>query len=163
MNRKERRASAARARRLPVVRRTCGGCTECCTALGVPELEKGFHEKCRHEGDSGCGSYDERPQQCRNFSCQWLLGSMEDKDRPDKIGVIFDISSGGALGRIPVAIETRDGATESGEGEEVLRLVAKNSAVAVISRDGKQRLVGAPSWADGLRLDLIGDLPEQPS
>ena len=43
--------------------------------MGVPEVKKDF-EWCPHcqakTGGSGCAIYNDRPQRCRDFSCQWL-------------------------------------------------------------------------------------------
>lgn len=161
MNRKERRAQAARAKHLPMAGRQCGGCTECCTVLGVPELGKAFYKECQHEGDHGCLRYANRPQKCRNFSCQWLLGVMGVEDRPDKLGVIFDVTAGGSLGQIPVAVEVRQGSSLEGRAQEVIREVARRSPVLVISPDGNHRLEGAPDGAGPL--DLVGMVPRTPS
>lgn len=156
MNRRERRAAKAQKRHLRVAQRACGTCTACCTVMGVPDLGKGYYERCKLEGRGRCTAYEARPDGCRNFSCQWLLGGLEEWDRPDKIGIVFDISAGGDLGRIPVALEVEKGASERGRGGRAVRLVSQNSPVLVISPDGTRRLVGGPPDAI---TTLIGDAP----
>lgn len=139
-----------------MVRRACGTCTACCTVMGVPDLGKDYYERCEHEGRSRCIIYESRPDGCRNFSCQWLVGAMEEWDRPDKIGVVFDITSGGDLGRIPIALEVEKGASDRGRGRRAVRFVAKNSPVLVVSPDGTRRLEGGPPDAS---TTLIGNAP----
>jgi hypothetical protein len=71
--------------------RSCGGCTACCTALGVVELKKKMWVRCDEECTSGCSIYDNRPQSCRDFTCLWLTGNIEgdERRRPDQLGLIF--------------------------------------------------------------------------
>jgi len=54
--------------------RECGSCSACCTVTGVPEIEKGTYEACKH---AGCGIYADRPGSCRTFGCQWLRGMLD--------------------------------------------------------------------------------------
>lgn len=71
--------------------RKCARCTGCCTVLAVEEIDKPDGVSCKHEiKHRGCGIYDTRPNQCRNFLCLWKLGLGSSKDAPDKIGVVFD-------------------------------------------------------------------------
>lgn len=70
--------------------RQCGECQACCVVFTVPEVEKGRHERCRHQCEMGCGIYSERPDICRNFVCEWLCNNTWPEDlRPDKSGIIF--------------------------------------------------------------------------
>lgn len=79
-------------RRLPVVERSCGSCTACCTIVGVAELEKPPGKPCVHEVPKvGCRIYADRPASCRTYQCLWLLGALDDQeDRPDRLGVVLD-------------------------------------------------------------------------
>lgn len=72
--------------------RPCGDCTACCTVMAVPELGKSRGQACAHLCASGCAIYEERPASCRRFDCLWRLGFARDDDRPDRFGVIFDIT-----------------------------------------------------------------------
>ena len=72
--------------------RLCGECTSCCTVMAVTELNKPRGQACKHICASGCAIYDERPDSCRRFDCLWRLGFARDEDRPDRFGVIFDIT-----------------------------------------------------------------------
>ena len=53
--------------------RACGECTVCCTVMAVPELHKPNRRACDHVCDEGCAIHAERPQDCRDFHCLWLL------------------------------------------------------------------------------------------
>lgn len=74
--------------------RGCGPCAECCTAMGITELNKKAGERCVHlvtrpNGGEHCGIYETRPTACRVFQCYWLKGWATGAERPDKLGVII--------------------------------------------------------------------------
>lgn len=53
--------------------RTCGTCTVCCKAFGIPELDKQPGQWCRHVVQArGCGIHEARPGVCRLFYCHWM-------------------------------------------------------------------------------------------
>jgi hypothetical protein len=53
--------------------RQCGSCTLCCKLLAIPALDKPPGEWCRYcVPGLGCSIYDQRPDVCRIFACQWL-------------------------------------------------------------------------------------------
>lgn len=74
----------------PVVKpqRACDGCTVCCTLPDIPEVDSPPYVPCRHQGECGCGIYAERPQVCRDFSCEWLRGNAPEWMKPDVCGVM---------------------------------------------------------------------------
>lgn len=74
--------------------RKCGRCTECCTAMGVVEIDKDHGVKCEHVGRRGCSIYAKRPDSCRLFKCGWLDGYGANADRPDKIGLVLSSQEG---------------------------------------------------------------------
>lgn len=80
---------------LPQIKRACGGCTECCMAVAVAELEKPYFAKCRHQTATGCSIYARRPTGCRQYNCAWLQGMLSDEMRPDKSGFILSAEAGG--------------------------------------------------------------------
>jgi hypothetical protein len=54
--------------------RACAGCTLCCKLLKVEALAKPRLDWCRHcRPGTGCTIYDERPHECRAFSCGYLI------------------------------------------------------------------------------------------
>ena len=72
--------------------RTCGSCTMCCRATGVPELNKPVNVWCSHCNiGKGCAIYAIRPQSCRSFECRWLSDkTLPESLRPDRCKVIFE-------------------------------------------------------------------------
>ena len=57
-----------------VAGRNCDGCTMCCKLLGVAELDKGPGTWCGLcDAKAGCNEYEERPTECRDFYCGYLL------------------------------------------------------------------------------------------
>jgi hypothetical protein len=71
--------------------RHCGECTLCCRLLPVPTVPKGAHERCRHQGRTGCAIYTRRPRACELWSCLWLLGE-DTGPRPDRAHLVVDVS-----------------------------------------------------------------------
>jgi hypothetical protein len=72
--------------------RNCGECYRCCVAFGIRELKKHQDQACRHldgrNPTARCSIYADRPAACRQYTCLWRDGLFDDKDRPDKSGVI---------------------------------------------------------------------------
>lgn len=76
----------------------------CCKLMAVHELEKGVGRWCSHiKRGAGCGIYEERPQSCRAFSCEWLLNPGVPEDwRPDKTKFLIAVEQQGTRIRINV-------------------------------------------------------------
>ena len=54
--------------------RSCGSCMMCCKLTHVTSLDKLAGSWCRYSKPTvGCQIYDTRPDECRNFMCQWLI------------------------------------------------------------------------------------------
>ena len=52
--------------------RTCLGCTQCCSLLGIVELKKPVFTICKHcVVGKGCKIYEVRPQTCAGFLCAY--------------------------------------------------------------------------------------------
>jgi hypothetical protein len=79
--------------------RTCGPCSLCCTLLRVDALGKLGGTECCHQrvGDpaGGCGIHERRPAICRGYRCLWLEGSLEEADRPDRLGAVLSLTTEG--------------------------------------------------------------------
>ena len=52
-------------------------------------MEKPADSPCKFCLQDGCSIYEARPTSCRTFTCAWLQGMFADKDRPDRMGVMF--------------------------------------------------------------------------
>lgn len=80
-----------------VAGRSCAGCTMCCKLLGIEALEKPRLTLCEHcTVGKGCGIYEERPVECADFYCAWLVNpNLGDEWRPRdaKMMVSFDAVS----------------------------------------------------------------------
>ena len=69
--------------------RACGDCTFCCVTYPNEELGKPPMVPCEH-ACGGCAIYEKRPNECKAYSCFWLMGIFENRDRPDRSRVVFD-------------------------------------------------------------------------
>lgn len=74
----------------------CGGCTACCKALAIPELEKPVQKWCAHCAiGKGCKVYDSRPPSCQTYLCTWYQSVEEGHPwpadlRPDRCHAVID-------------------------------------------------------------------------
>ena len=146
-----------------VAARSCGGCTECCTALAVKSLDKPDGVKCVHLVADGCGIYANRPDDCRAFMCLWLTReSTTDRDRPDRCGVVLSATSpkepvNQALQVLTVlAVESRPGAIGSYHGERVLKAASQRMLLNVARCDGTRTWRGPARWMRALSRVQIG-------
>jgi len=74
-------------------KRSCAGCTLCCSLLSVAELDKPPMVRCVNCAASGCRIYAQRPTECRQFYCGYLLKEQLDqrwKPSQCKLIVVFD-------------------------------------------------------------------------
>jgi hypothetical protein len=69
----------------------CGECTVCCTLSVVKELDKEAGVTCKHcISKVGCGIYEKRPQDCKDFECAYLESKTDNEAlRPDRCNVMF--------------------------------------------------------------------------
>jgi hypothetical protein len=82
----------------PPTARTCGACTFCCKVFRIDALDKPADAWCPHcKVGAGCTVYASRPQECRDFACQWLdFEQLPDSFRPDRCKVVLSIEPPGA-------------------------------------------------------------------
>ncbi len=63
-----------------VAGRECGTCTMCCKLFEIRALAKPAGTWCSHcKTGTGCGVYETRPQECRDFFCHYRI----DRDVPE--------------------------------------------------------------------------------
>ena len=116
----------------------CGPCRVCCRLPDIPELNKPINTWCRHidleSDDAPCRIYDHRPDVCRAFDCAWKQGLGGEHDRPDKLGVMWQIVTLGdgkpGLG----VVEARAGALDSPRVRRQLHDFEKKKPGRVIIR-----------------------------
>lgn len=69
----------------------CDGCTACCYAFYVKHLNKPPNTICKH-CNNGCEIHDNLHYECSSFNCSYIQSNVDnDKLRPDKCGVIFEM------------------------------------------------------------------------
>jgi hypothetical protein len=72
--------------------RVCGACSLCCKLPQIEPLEKPAGKLCSHcNAGNGCSIYGSRPQVCRDFSCFWLAGHVNDAWYPPHAKLMVDI------------------------------------------------------------------------
>lgn len=123
--------------------RACGDCHACCVVPEIEHLGKPARVPCRHLCDEGCRVYVERGEVCRSFRCLWLEGAMGAGNRPDKLGVMFNLIELDAITPAIVATEVLPGALQQGIPQWIL-------ASAMIPATGLvylQPVDGGPQWA----------------
>jgi hypothetical protein len=133
---------------LPDERRSCDGCTACCTVLAVDELRKPMRWACDQLACNGCRIYDARPKGCRDFDCLWLRGEIRgnESSRPDRLGVIFDCFRDAATDELRfVAFEVWTGAFHEPATATLIAELAATREVQLSGRDGSWRTIGPRS------------------
>lgn len=118
--------------------RACGPCRVCCRLPDIPELNKPINTWCRHidleSKTAPCRIYDHRPDVCRVFECAWKQGLGGEHDRPDLLGVMWQVVTLGdgqpGLG----VVEHREGALDSPRVRRQLRDFEKKKPGRVIIR-----------------------------
>ncbi|MEM1027485.1 MAG: hypothetical protein AAGJ38_05325 [Planctomycetota bacterium] len=116
--------------------RACGSCTACCHSLVIEELGKPAFSACAHECEAGCNAYASRPASCRDFRCLWLDGHLDEKDRPDKLGVIFTTTHDAQVGVHPLIVEAHPGGADRDAVQHAIRRLTEKSPVLVLTPKG---------------------------
>lgn len=102
--------------------RQCGGCTACCKTHPILELNNPARVWCPECNIAkGCKIYDSRPQGCRDFTCQWLMGGGEESERPDKVKVVVDYLDLPMFGETTMVHEVTEGALQNLFAQRVLK------------------------------------------
>lgn len=140
--------------------RPCNGCTACCTTLGVHDLNKVPGQACKHEIKNGCGIYQRRPMECRQFFCMWRLGLMAEDERPDKNGIVLNPREMNGVSFLMVA-EAFPGAVDA--AAEKLEELAVAQGIAIVFGNVQEQMVtrvfgSAPAFFEMCMLnpDMIG-------
>ena len=159
---------AAQAYRHLVTGRTCGECRVCCKLPDIEALGKPINTWCKHadlkRAGGGCGIYDKRPQTCREFSCAWLSGLGEDRDRPDHLGVMYQVvempDGRSGLG----VVEYREGALESHRVRAQIEQFEKTKPGRVVIRKAAEaRFRAVELTVGGKATSPAGDPAKKPS
>lgn len=126
----------------PISSRTCGGCTACCKTHAVDEVQSVSGVWCRHcTIGSGCQIYDRRPESCRRYECLWLMGRGAEADRPDRLGVVMDVTVVRLDGRSVVVLNLWEVEAGAADQRRVRQITEGNLAAGNVVR---HRLVVSP-------------------
>jgi len=89
--------------------RQCGTCTLCCKVMGIGALDKPSGQWCPHcLPGKGCGIYDERPEECRTFSCDWLRNeALGPEWKPEKSKIVMASTNGKIIAYVDPASPTQ--------------------------------------------------------
>lgn len=130
--------------------RSCGECQACCTVLAVRNLGKPFYVRCEHQKGGRCDCYATRPEECVAYVCSYLSGGLppEEGNRPDKLGVLFNVEIDESLAHVSLwwitVYETRENGAGNILGEHLnMRPEVADLLVGLCRR--------AP-WIQGIRL-----------
>lgn len=125
--------------------RTCGDCTACCTVMGVKSINKPERKPCPNLCASGCSIYADRPEDCRDFACVWLVDDgrvFRNMERPDRVGILFDATQEGSkLGQALIARPVRPGAFSELAAKKMIDKLAKRTLIVIIDGE-KRKLIG---------------------
>lgn len=137
-------------RTLPVIDRSCGPCTLCCSTHGVDDFEndsaypdgvKQRHERCVHLKNQRCGIYAERPTSCREFRCLWLQGLLPAHLRPDKVRAVADVNGpGGDMIVLHIQPSDRGAHRKGALGEWVARKAAAGISFYIVCGDERHAM-----------------------
>ncbi len=69
----------------------CGTCALCCKVMGIHALDKPRGQWCPNVMPKcGCAIYAQRPQECADFACTWLLDeNLGPEWKPDKCKMVL--------------------------------------------------------------------------
>ena len=127
--------------------RQCGDCTLCCKVMAIEELEKPASSWCLHcKPGRGCLIYPNRPPECQNFKCLWLVNDqLSQQWKPNKSKLVLTTSDDGieircdpgfpdAWRKEPFRSEIREWAI-SGETHDVTIVVIVGQRMVLVTPD----------------------------
>ena len=126
--------------------RSCGNCTACCKTHAVFEISKFQGRWCEHcDIGKGCRIYDARPENCKEFRCEWLKGF---RKRPDRTKIVLDFHIEGAMGKLLQMWEVSEGALKRPYAIEIRSECLTNKiSVCFLYLDGRKEMFAA--WLCG--------------
>ena len=69
--------------------RDCGSCKACCIWMDVYSMDKPAGKACKYLCSAGCDIYEDRPGDCREFMCAWLMGVVPENLKPNTVNAII--------------------------------------------------------------------------
>jgi hypothetical protein len=112
--------------------RSCGDCSLCCKLIRVDAFAKAPGTWCAHcaPGGGGCRIYHERPAECRDFYCAWLVSpTLGEEWRPSRSKLVLRAEADGGM----IAVHVDPGDPSAWRREPYFRKI-KQFAVAGVER-----------------------------
>lgn len=115
--------------------------------MAVSDIGKAEFTRCAHQrggSTGGCRIYKERPSSCRDWACLWLQGLGEAPDRPDKLGVVFNLQWSDPLAAYVLQVfEVRPNAHAGPRVQSIIRaMLGAKGGVAILYKPGSRTLLG---------------------
>lgn len=138
----------------------CGGCTACCTILGVGAVNKGHYTPCKHICQQGCSIYSDRPLVCVEWECAWKSGWIDgdERRRPDRLGLMFEFRVLGGRHFLWCYEVWPDAFKEAKVSYLLARL--KNKETLVLCKYGSMRVESDPETIDYLSRNGCGTMDQ---
>lgn len=109
----------------------CGECRACCYVY--PLNDKPGREWCKHSKPGiGCDCYQERPNVCRGYQCQWRGSDLPVQYRPDKCGMIATYRFTYNDHPVIVVSELWPGAAELSMGKDLIEIVKRAGKIVCV-------------------------------
>ncbi|MFZ2621328.1 MAG: hypothetical protein WAX85_02110 [Minisyncoccia bacterium] len=134
--------------------RVCGECTACCKTHPIKALGNPAGVWCEHCNiGQGCKIYKKRPQECKDFKCDWLLGFFTEEQRPDKIKIVVGDLTAPGFGPMMALYEVSQFGLNTPFARDLTRLmIGKGHYICHLPLIGKNRIYLPPR-----RISLLGE------
>ena len=122
--------------------RTCGSCTACCKTHPIMELANPAGVWCVHCSiGKGCQIYERRPQECKDFKCDWLLGFFSPEEKPNLVKVVVGDLTAPGFGPMVALYEVTEGALSGGFARNLTkRIIAKGHFICHLPLQGPNKI-----------------------
>ncbi len=129
-----------------VAGRECGTCTMCCKVMTITYMDppKPGGKWCQHcSPGKGCAIWQNRPQGCADFNCDWRKNAQLNDDwRPDRAGFVINQ----AAAHLPYEIIVDPGRPDAWRKEPYYSVLKSACLIAARNRTAMMVLVGHRRW-----------------
>lgn len=131
---------------LLVAGRECGSCSLCCKVMTITYMDppKAGGKWCSHcSPGKGCAIWQDRPQGCADFHCDWRKNAqLSDDWRPDRCGFVINK----AAEHLPFEIIVDPGRPDAWRKEPYYSALKGACRIAAEKRQAMMVLVGPRRW-----------------
>ena len=131
------------------LQRVCGSCTACCKTHAVTLFKKIKKpgQWCPHcEVGEGCLIYENRPDECKKFKCNWLRGGGEENCRPDRVKIVLDFVDIKIMPQVLLIWEVNGGELRKGFAKSWAEIALEDYGISV----GLMHLSGRREFIPGI-------------